>query len=226
MFRFKQFAVDDDKSTMKVGTDAVLLGSWVDVGGAKTILDVGSGCGVIALMMAQRAPMAKVDAIEIDRDSAVQASENFKASPWNVHAHNTAIQEFDHAPYDLIVSNPPFFSGSLLPPKAKRKNARHTETLSFDELLISIKRLLDDGGRFAVVLPMAEGNVAREKAAEFGFHCNRSLAFYTRNGKPQERWLLEFSRKFSQESQETLTLYQNGDTRSVAYSELTRDFYL
>ena len=231
MFKFKQFSVRDDQSTMKVGTDAVLLGAWVDVGKAKTILDIGTGSGVIALMMAQRAgSSAHIDAIEPDHVSAQQASGNFKSSPWaaKISVHNTTIQEYHHAPHDLIVSNPPFFSKSLLPPSAGRQNARHAETLSFDDLLTSIKRLLAPEGRFAVVLPFAEGNVFLETAGRYEFKCHRTMAFYTRAGKPQERWLMEFSAKGKTQVKDagTVILYGDGDKWSEDYRHLTGDYYL
>src|SRR3954468_22106190 len=117
---------------MKVGTDAVLLGAWADVSDSKSILDIGTGCGVIALMLAQRNGGATIDAVEIDEASAIQAKENFERSPWKLNVFNTSIQEFAHPPYDLIVSNPPFFSESLLPPTTKRQLARHTKSLSFN----------------------------------------------------------------------------------------------
>lgn len=214
---------------MKVGTDAVLLGAWVDVINATSILDVGTGCGVIALMLAQRSN-ASIDAIEPDKSSSKQASENFKSSPFSdrLRIHQTSIQEFDHAPYDLIVSNPPFFSKSLLPPAEGRQVARHTEALSFDALLMSVKRLLSPAGRFAVVLPVVEGDDFRARGEKAGLHCTRLMAFYTRHTKPQERWLMEFSFQETTEAlkPETLTLYESTDRQTKAYKALTGDFYL
>jgi tRNA1Val (adenine37-N6)-methyltransferase len=205
---------------MKVGTDAVLLGAWVNVSDAKTILDVGTGCGVIALMLAQRSK-ANVDAIEIDSESVKQASENFKMSPFSerLRVHHTSVQNFKSS-YDLVVSNPPFFSNSLLPPSDARRTARHTETLSFDDLLKATTN------RLAIVLPTTEGNVFREKAKSYGLHCNRSLAFYTKRDKPQERWLFDFSFASLEESRETLILYGEDGKWSADYVRLTEPFYL
>jgi tRNA1Val (adenine37-N6)-methyltransferase len=205
---------------MKVGTDAVLLGAWVSVGNVKNILDAGTGCGVIALMLAQRSN-AIIDAIDIDKNSAEQASGNFRNSPFSgrLHAHHTTLQEFK-GKYDLIVSNPPFFSNSLLPPTGARQIARHTETLSYDDLL---KATTD---RLAVILPTYEGNLFREKAKAYGLFCNRSTSFYSRNGKPQERWLFEFSFAVSKEIRETLILYGDDGKWSNDYVRLTESFYL
>lgn len=220
-FRFKQFSVNDDKSTMKVGTDAVLLGAWADVGEAKSILDIGTGCGVIALMLAQRSG-AHVTAIDIDKNSAEQAEENFKASPWSIEVFNTSLQDFEKGTYDLIVSNPPFFSNSFLPPKVERKNARHTETLTFDDLMKSVKRLLNPGGRFAVVIP-ADNAELMNAANLYGFYCNRKTSVYPR--AKLERYLLEFSLTRKIPLEDELVLH-DGDGRSAAYQKLAESFYL
>ncbi len=211
---------------MKVGTDAVLLGSWVHVGNTGSVLDIGTGCGVIALMLAQRAIHATVHAVEIDEGSANQAEQNFRSSPFSdrLKVFNTSVQEFDHGRYDLIVSNPPFFSNSLLPPKVERKNARHTETLPFDDLMMSVKRLLNPDGRFAVVIPADKGGLMNA-ANLHGFHVARSCAVFTRSTKPQERSLLEFSRFKKIPLEDELVLLE-GDQRSQAYRKLTEDFHL
>lgn len=204
---------------MKVGTDAVLLGAWADISGAKSILDIGTGCGVIALMLAQRAADANVAAVEIDDLSAHQAGENFKNSPFaqRLKIFHTRIQDFkdDAVKFDLIVSNPPFFSKSLLPPNARRTIARHTEALSFDELFGAAERLLSPSGRFSIIVPQV--------LTHPGFHCVRQTAVYTR-GKA-ERFLLEFSRSEQVPVRDELVLLDGGK-RSVAYENLTRDFYL
>jgi len=205
---------------MKVGTDAVLLGAWVNVGDAKIILDIGTGCGVIALMLAQRSN-ATIDAVEPDRDSADQAKENFDLSPWKnrLRVFNKPIQEFETSDYDLIVSNPPFFSNSLLPPKAPRQNARHTETLSFDDLLS-----VATNKRLAIILPTVEGELFRGKARAYGLYCNRRLAFFSRRHKPQERWLMEFAPMETDMVNETLVLYDEKEKWSMDYAALVKEF--
>ena len=158
-FKFKQFAVEQDDVAMKVGTDGVLLGAWANTDNAKRILDIGTGTGVIALQMAQRNPVAQIHAVEIDETAAHRARANFDLSPWaeRMNVEQTAVQEFSPAEkFDLIVSNPPYFVDSLLPPDAKRSTARHTHDLSFEELDSAVCQLLADDGLFALILPVTE----------------------------------------------------------------------
>ncbi|MGC4023205.1 MAG: methyltransferase, partial [Cyclobacteriaceae bacterium] len=156
-FRFKQFSVNNDKCAMKVGTDAVLLGAWMDLDNAQSILEIGTGSGVIALMVAQRTPAdAHIDAIEIEEQDATQAKENVKNSPWpsKIGIHQAAFQDFENkTKYDLIFSNPPYFNKSLLPPSSERSRVRHTNTLSYEELIVHSLRLINTKGKLAVILP-------------------------------------------------------------------------
>jgi len=214
---------------MKVGTDGVLIGAWVDVSESKTILDIGTGSGLIALMLAQRTTAeVKIDGIEIETESALQAQENITQSAWaqKIKIHSCAIQDFNgDYKYDLIVSNPPYFINSLAPPSGKRKEARHTSSLSYEDLLISASRLLSDHGRLAVILPVKEGNAFLSLAQFQGLYCSRQLAFFSREGKPQERWLFEFSRLPQTLKSENLTLFNNLEW-SEAYKKLVFDFYI
>lgn len=229
-FHFKQFTVHHHRCAMKVGTDAVLLGTWTAVGVANRILEIGTGSGVIALMLAQRTNQnVEIDAVEILAEDAAQAEQNFIQSPWaaKIKMHHTAIQGFNAAPYDLIVCNPPFFSNSLLPPSGKRKIARHTLSITQPELVKQVDRLLSQKGRFALILPVEEGEKFKTVAGKANLHCNRKMAIYTRMNKPQERWLLEFSReKKGGPHRESLTLYGQGENWSSAYKDLTKSFYL
>lgn len=215
---------------MKVGTDAVLLGAWATTGNASRILEVGTGCGVIALVLAQRSnPGARIDAIDIDKKSVEEALENARRSPWStqVSVHGVSMQEW--APgysYDLIVTNPPFFRRSLLPPDPIRSQARHSITLAPAELLHHAQRLLTPDGKLCVILPFAEGNDFIRQAGEHLLFLRRQTAFFSRPGKPQERWLLEFSPSRGAIQQEQLTLYSDGGNWSDAYRALTHDFYL
>ncbi len=230
VFRFKQFSVRHDKCAMKVGTDAVLLGAWVNVVGAKRILDIGTGCGVIALMLAQRTnEEATIDAVEIGQEDAKQAAENVFHSPWpkKISVHQKAIQEFHSKhQFDLIVSNPPYFVDSLLPPSRQRVSARHARNLSYDELILHSIRLLNQKGKLAVILPVEEGNRFKSIANEKGFQVVRQLAFYSRKEKPQERWLMEFSFEEQHVKSEILTLYNSNHEWSDGYRKLTSEFYL
>ncbi len=215
---------------MKVGTDAVVLGAWANIGDAKKILDIGTGCGVIALMMAQRTVNdARIDALEVDADDAFQASENVKHSPWpeKVMVHHVALQKFvSNHRYDLIVSNPPFFNDSLHSPLVKRTSARHTSSLSFHDFLLYASQVLNEQGRIAIIIPFQEG-LTFQKVAEdkFKFHVIRKMALYSRPAKKQERWLFEFAR--AERSVEETTLYIHDQQGwSKEYQNLTHDFYL
>jgi len=216
---------------MKVGTDGVLLGAWTNVEHASTILDVGTGSGLIALMLAQRTTdKVQIDAIEIEQHAFEQASDNIKDTPWyyRVTAHHAALQEFESTcRYDLIVSNPPYFQNSQKPPDEKRVQARHTISLSYPELLLSSAKLLNSSGRLSVVLPFTEGLQFVTLAGQHNLHCSRQWSFRTRREKPIERWLLEFSfTPLSTPETGEILLYKHGEEWSDAYKKLTREFYL
>lgn len=229
-FHFKKFSVSQGGSTHKVGTDGVLLGAWVDVSDAKTVLDIGTGSGVIALMLAQRTEdYVTIDAVEVQPADAEQAKTNVSQSPWanRITIHAIDVQSFfPSVRYDLIVSNPPFFMNSWLPPAENRIKVRHTETLSFTDLLDAVQKLLHAQGKFAIILPFTEGNQFISMAKSRGLHCIRKCDFTTREHKPIERLLMEFSYTRSPIVIEQLLLYQQGDTWSEAYKKLTKDFYL
>lgn len=215
---------------MKVGTDAVLLGSWVNISEAKRILDVGTGSGVIALMLAQRATdTIRIDAIEIEESDVMQAKKNILDSPWQnkVVVVKTSLQNFEPGiKYDLIVSNPPYFINSLLPPSSHRQRTRHTEQLTFEELITHSIRLLNPTGTLAIILPFQEGNSFKQLASKHELHLKRQLAFFSRKEKPQERWLFEFGLGSVETKEEKLILYDTGDIKSDNYINLTKDFYL
>ncbi len=226
-FRFKHFEVKQDRCAMKVGTDGVLLGAWAE-GGCR-ILDVGSGTGLIALMMAQRFPDAMVDGIDIDSDACEEARENVLASPFadRIAILNTRLQDYQAPLYDAIVSNPPFFVSSLKNPDEKRSLARHTDSLPFSDLLGGVKRLLKEDGVFSVIVPrevkeniITEGYIA-------GFRLVKQCAIKTVERKIPKRYLLAFSknREHTFAAEENILNTANGQ-RSEWYSNLTKDFYL
>ena len=230
-FRFKRFQVDDSASTHKVGTDGVLLGSWVSVlESDRRLLDIGTGSGLIALMLAQRSHAdAQIDAIEIEEADALQARGNVARSPWpeKITVQHIALQNFSAAlRYDVIVSNPPFFVNSLLPPEKRRSQARHTHSLAFEDLFASAAVLLQPLGRFGIVLPYSEADYIAQLSSEVGLYLTRMTTFRTRPHKPVERLLAEFSRRETPVEKSELTLYSNGDNWAKEYKELTRDFYL
>jgi len=229
-FKFKQFTIHHERTMMKVGTDGVLLGAWVDINKVKNILDIGTGSGVIALMLAQRSQdMALIDAVELDEDAFGQAFENVKQSPWpeKVNTHHCAIQNFNpEKKYDLIVSNPPYFQNSQKPPDPRRLTTRHTDALSFSELITAVTNLLSWDGKFSIILPFHEGLNFITLASQHRLYCSRQWSFRTRVGKPVERWLLEFRGTIHPKEEGEITLYSSGDEWSEKYIQLTKDFYL
>jgi len=158
-FQFKQFRIVQERSAMKVGMDGVLIGAWADVSDTANILDVGTGTGLIALMMAQRSPLASIDAIEIDQQAFKESVLNVNESPWNDRIKVTCIsfQEFLKRPekkYDLIISNPPYFSNGVKAPDLIRSRARHDDELPLNELIAGIAQLLNARGSAALILPV------------------------------------------------------------------------
>ena len=221
-FQFKQFEVSQDRCAMKVGTDGVLLGAWAS--GGKRILDIGSGTGLISLMMAQRFPEAKVVGIDIDEDACSQARENVSASPFRdrVSIKHCRLQDFglegdgnlmksqlkgdfvrendglsdgaNSLKFDAIVSNPPFFLNSLKNPDKKRSMARHADSLPFRDLWMGVKRLLSDDGVFSVILPVEVVEQFEAEACFLGYYKTRQCAIKTVERKAPKRYLLAFSR--------------------------------
>jgi len=226
-FQFKQFTIRQDRCAMKVGTDAVLLGAWVRTATASRVLDVGTGTGLVALMLAQRST-ATIDALEIDADAAQQARENVLDSPWNNRVRIVAAdaRTWSEAPYDLIVSNPPFFRQSLKAPSPNRSLARHDDTLTWEQLVDLAGRQLTSDGRFALILPIESEGVFEALCWQRGLYLLRQCAVSTRMGAPPKRLLMEFSRNQGLVEYSTLTLHTVNLQRTEAFSILTADFYL
>jgi tRNA1Val (adenine37-N6)-methyltransferase len=230
IFQFKQFAVRQEKSAMKVGTDGVLLGAATEVAGAKRVLDIGTGTGLVALMLAQRNATAHFTAVEIDAAAFAEASENAENSPWSdrITVVESAIQTFDAQPFDLVVSNPPFFVNSTLSPNSDKNQVRHTTLLPFEDLLAAVVRLLAQGGRFVVILPQPEAVGFEQLATKKGLFCIKKMTVQGRAHKAIERVLLTFSNEKSP-LVETHLIIQNSQQRhdyTPEYIALTRDFYL
>ncbi len=258
-FRFKQFIVNDEQCAMKVGTDGVLLAAWAAsfpsqeicevnaavqvsplMGGRKggSILDIGTGSGLIALMLAQRFPDAHITAIDIDADAVAQANANFAASPWStrLHAEQIALQDFYLPPFQLIISNPPFFCNSLKNPDKSRTLARHTDTLSYDELITHAARLLAPNGIFSLILPIEAEEEIITRAAHHGLYPLRLCRVRGNARKPFKRVMLDFRKapetfehsnlRTFEPHIDTLTLEDAPNHRSEEYAHLTRDFYL
>jgi tRNA1Val (adenine37-N6)-methyltransferase len=229
-FRFRQFTIHQDKCAMKVGTDAVLLGSWINTGYADRILDIGTGTGLLALMLAQRCA-ALIEAIDIDEGAYQQAKENFRISPWfeRLYIFRRSLQEFALAStfkYDLIVSNPPYFQQASKPSEESRTTARHSDTLPFIDLIDGVKKLLLPNGKFCVVLPLKEGMEFMDLAQSRGLFCHRIARVKTVADKPEKRLLMEFNLHFGLLTEEEIVIQEDDHTFSRQYLELTKDYYI
>ena len=254
-FRFKQFSVRNTDSALKVGTDAVLLGSLMTVHpGERRLLDIGTGTGVVALMAAQRLAGSTIDAtaaqrlagstisatvdvgaaypeiigIEIDGPSAEEARLNFEGSPWAgmLEARNCSLQDFrSPGEFDLIFSNPPYFDESLRNPDARESRARHTESLSYREVLAFAGEKLAPGGLVAMILPAESETAVRRCAAGFDLNLSRIVRIRTTLRKPPRRVVVEFSRLRGQIREEELTM-QNQDGFTEEYRRIAGAFLL
>lgn len=230
-FQFKQFKIIQDNSAMKVGTDGVLLGAWAKVSGAKTILDIGTGTGVISLMMAQRSK-ARVLGIEIEKNAAEEAKENVQHSPWKdrVSIENVSLQDFANITsktFDLIVSNPPFFTNSFKNEIQNRSIARHNDFLSFPDLIKNSVKLMNEKGWFSVILPVVPANEFIELAKLEGLNLVRKTEVKPNALKNANRFLMEFSKKQTALKKDSLIIYNElGTDYTEFYKRLTCDFYL
>ncbi|MDR2806351.1 MAG: methyltransferase [Dysgonamonadaceae bacterium] len=227
-FQFKQFIVRQDWCAMKVGTDGVLVGAWTDCSGAKTILDVGTGSGLIALMLAQRSD-ALIDAIDMDENACRQAGINIEGSPFASRlrvVHQDLLQYFPGKPYDLIVSNPPYFAHSLKSPDLRRTAARHTDTLSLENLLAKSYQLLSPAGRLSLILPAGNFDEVQTIATRVGFYLTRKTAVSAVEHRPPKRVLLEYAKTAAPLTEDDFFIETADRTYSARYVELTKAYYL
>lgn len=231
-FQFKQFSIQQDRCTMKVGTDGILLGAWANARDAQRILDIGAGTGLIAIMLGQRNPNAQIHAVEIDEDSFWQAQENMQNAPWagRLQVFHQSIQDFANTPvepYELIVSNPPFFSGGTFSFNQDRNSVRHTVKLPHGDMLRSVQKLLAKNGKFCVILPFVEGLRFQELATSFHFYCTRVTEVLPKAHKPVERLLMQFELESKAPQRDQLIIQHEGPNEwTEAFQDLTRDFYL
>jgi tRNA1Val (adenine37-N6)-methyltransferase len=254
-FRFKKFRVEQDGAAHPVGTDAVLLGAWADLSNTQRFLDIGTGTGVMALMLAQRLAGSEELSrsswsgvgVELHPGSALLARGNYVASPWGerLSLWEGRIQEFGggirnsdsltpsetitiNKPFDLIISNPPYFSELTISPDKTRSLGRHTASLSPGDLLAAAHRWLAPDGRFCVILPEREGRRLCELAVPEGLYWTKIAAIRSRPGKPVERLLIQFEKSPYAIQMEEFSIYasEKGDAYSEAFRALTGDFYL
>ena len=230
-FQFRQFVVHQQRCAMKVGTDGTLLGAWAAApSGQCRILDIGTGTGLIALMMAQRYPEAEVTGIDIDEDAVTQAVENVSLSPFSerVRIYRQDIVNFaDTIGFDAIVSNPPYFVDSLACPDDQRTIARHAVSLTYEQLMHQVYRLLKDEGRFSVVVPSDCRAKIEAAACLEGFFTTRVCLIKTTPRKQPKRQLIEFQKHPVSEldiSEGVIEVSPN--VRSEWYQQLTKEFYI
>ena len=225
-FQFKQFIIKQDRCAMKVGTDGVLLGAWSEAGGTK-ILDIGTGTGLVALMMAQRSD-AEIIGIDIDEQAARQAQENFEASPWKLRLRALCgdINLFEtRQTFDEIVSNPPYFENSPVTTNAQRNMARNGMMLGYEQLIQAVNRLLSDNGIFEVIIPSQFSDDFDYKCWQHNLFLYRKTLVRTKPDKPVKRILMAFGRKQTEVRQDELCLMDIQNKRTPAYNDLTSDYY-
>ena len=232
-FQFKQFTVWHDRCAMKIGTDGVLLGAWTPAEGARRVLDVGTGSGLIALQMAQRLPEAQIVAIELDPSAAGQATENFAASPWSERMEVVCgdFAHFTASPFDLILSNPPYFSHALRNPDASRCMARHNDTLPYTTLFRQSAALLAPHGQVCVIVPTEVEHEVMDAAWFSNLRLIHATRLYTKAGKPCKRLLLAFTPRSEgeyglQPFTDELYIHDPDGSYSAGYRQLTEPFYL
>jgi tRNA1Val (adenine37-N6)-methyltransferase len=231
IFRFKQFSIRQDRCAMKVGTDGILLGAWATCKQATSVLDIGTGTGILALMIAQRSE-AIIDAIEIDKQSCEQATENIAGSRFKnrITPYCITFQDFlaTRPPaYDLIICNPPFFTDSLKTPDHSRNLARHNDQLPFSIILEGAKFLLKPDGILSMILPFDDASSIISQAKSMGLFCNRKLSVRPKSNKSFHRALVEFSPSALPLEEKSLII-EMGKRHQYTddFKELTNDFYL
>lgn len=232
MFQFKQFSVAQDKTAMKIGTDGVLLGAWTPLDHhPNSILDIGAGTGVIALMLAQRSNAETIDAIEIEPNAHEQCVENFEASPWGdrlfcYHADLVELIQEPDERYDLIVSNPPFHNTDIVGDKTSRTTARQTEDLPFEVLLLGAKTLLSTNGVFCCIIPFIEETSFIDLASNLGLFPFKITRVKGNPNAPIKRSLVAFSFTEKEIISDELIIEENRHQYTNDYMELTKAFYL
>lgn len=231
-FAFKQFIIKQDKCAMKVGTDAVLLGAWVFPNGSKQILDIGTGTGVVALMLAQKTE-AHIDAIDIDKNAFNQASENVSESKFSnqIFVIHSSLQDYSKIAgkkYNLIVTNPPYFEQSLKSSDEQRSFARHADVLPFEELIEGVIKLLEIKGKFCVILPTLEAEKFRALAQKKGLFLSKLLRVKSKvNKDTDKRHLMQFEFTPTEFSEKTIAIeLDERHQYTDDYKQLTKDYYL
>ena len=231
-FKFKHFAIDQDRCAMKIGTDSVLLGAWAALdANPYSILDIGAGTGVLALMLAQRSGSELIDAIEIDDDAYEQCVDNFESSPWadRLFCYHASLEEFVNEiddTYDLIISNPPFYSDTYKSDNVQRDLARFVDAMPFRELIESVSKLLSPQGQYSVIIPFSEEKNFIVLASKEQLFPNRILRVKGAPHSEIKRSLIEFSFQETSINPRELIIETSRHEYTEDYIALTKDFYL
>lgn len=231
-FEFKQFSVQQNRSAMKIGTDGVLLGAWVSLEqNPESILDLGAGTGVISLQLAQRSFSEIIDAVELDEEAYEECVGNFEASDWGdrLFCYHASVQQFASEiedQYDLIISNPPFYSDDYKSEDKARNTARFTDTLPFNDLMEAVSQLLSKKGTFALIIPKKEEEHLINLAATFNLFPKRICRVKGNPTSEVKRSLLEFSFQKTEVNQEELIIELSRHNYTEEYKSLVKDFYL
>lgn len=229
MFQFKKFSIIQDKSAMKVGTDGVLLGAWAPLSKEQSILDIGTGTGLIALMMAQRSSEAVIDALEVDKDACEEAFFNFKSSDWSnrLKLYSLSLKEYSSfKKYDVIISNPPYFTDTFKSEKTKRTLARHVDGLSFKDLLSCSSSLVSDQGTCSYIIPYKEESSFVMLAETLNLFLVKRTRVKGRVDLEYKRSLLCFSKTKGKCIDNDLVIEIDRHIYTKEYIELTQPFYL
>ena len=229
-FRFKQFEVFHEHSTLKVGTDAVLLGAWAETENTDSILEIGTGCGIISLMLAQRSS-AKITAIEIDENSVAEAHKNINLSKWKnrieiKHINLQSFASLDISLFDLIVSNPPFFNNSLKSKNPVKNLAKHTHNLTHEVLLFCTNKLLNNKGKACFIIPYTDYKIFTEIALINNLYCTAVTEIIPVTGKFPNRVLLKFEKIQKVLSNNSLVIRDINNEYTEDYKKITKDFYI
>lgn len=230
-FFFKQFGMFHHRSTMRIGTDAVLFARWVEASSSDYALDIGTGSGIIPMILSQKG-IGRVDAVELDRDSFEEARQNFSISVWkdNLEVFCDDVRSFSDRnvnKYDLIVSNPPFYASDVKPVRDKKVMARHVSTLSFADLLDSAKKMMKENARFALVLPYYESRLFIKEAESKGFYLQKEFLIAPIKGKEPNRVNMQFSLNENEDVEREVFTIRNKDySYTEQYKEFLKDYYL
>ncbi|MBJ7427642.1 MAG: methyltransferase [Bacteroidia bacterium] len=230
-FQFKQFLIEQENCAMKVGTDSVLLAALTAANNIKNALDIGTGTGILTLMLAQKNSTLEFDAIEIDELAFLQASNNFSKSKFStqIKPHLVALQQFvANKQYDLIITNPPYFisKSNYSIADLQRAKARHDNDLTFEELIDCVKKMMNTNGVFKLILPVHEAIIFRKLALQKGLFCSESILIKPKTSKPSNRVIMSFITQNITETESEFIIYNEDNTQTEAYKNLTSDYYL